>query len=278
MWRLICARVCRALLVQLKSRVFSQQRDVTVKRKLVVGNWKMNARRGMASMLAQAVAAKSPNGVDCVLCVPFPYLESVGAAISGTALKLGAQDVSDCDDGAYTGEVSAGMLQDVGCEFVIVGHSERRQRHGESSALVAAKCARAIEAGVTPIVCIGETLEAREADQTLAVIADQLAPVLELGADSLTKLVIAYEPVWAVGTGLPATVDQAVEVHRSIRETLRQRAADVASNIPLLYGGSVKPATAAALFAGEDIDGGLIGGASLDRDQYLAICQAALTN
>lgn len=247
------------------------------KTKLVVGNWKMNARRDTATVLAQAVAAKRPDGVICAVCVPFPYLELVGAAIAGSGVKLGAQDVSDCDDGAYTGEVSGAMLQDFGCDHVIVGHSERRQRHGESSALVAAKAARAIAAGIAPIVCVGETLEVRKAGQTLAAIADQLAPVLELGAESLEKIVIAYEPVWAIGTGLSATVEQAVEVHRSIRKALRRQAGNIAANVPLLYGGSVKPATAADLFAGEDIDGGLIGGASLDRDQFLAICQAAQT-
>lgn len=248
-----------------------------LKTQFVVGNWKMNTRRDAASALAQAVAEKRPEGVDCALCVPFPYLGLVGAAIAGTGVKLGAQDVSDCDDGAYTGEVSAGMLRDIGCEYVIVGHSERRQRHAESSALVAAKAARAIDAGLTPIVCVGESLEAREAGQTLTVIADQLAPVLELGAERLGNIVLAYEPVWAIGTGLSASVDQAVEVHRSVRAALRQRAPDAAADVRLLYGGSVKPASASTLFAGEDIDGGLIGGASLDSDQFLAICQAART-
>lgn len=251
---------------------------MALKTQLVVGNWKMNTRRDAASALAQAVAEKRAEGVDCALCVPFPYLGLVGSAIAGTGLKLGAQDVSDCDDGAYTGEVSAGMLRDVGCDYVIVGHSERRQRHAESSALVAAKAARAIDAGLTPIVCVGESLEAREAGQTLTVIADQLAPVLDLGAERLGSIVLAYEPVWAIGTGLSASVDQAVEVHRSIRIALRQRAPNVAAEVRLLYGGSVKPASAAALFAGEDIDGGLIGGASLDSDQFLAICHAARTN
>lgn len=242
---------------------------------LVVGNWKMNTRRDAASALAQAVAEKRPEHVDCALCVPFPYLGLVGSAIAGTGVKLGAQDVSDCDDGAYTGEVSAGMLRDIGCEYVIVGHSERRQRHAESSALVAAKAARAIDAGLTPIFCVGESLEAREAGQTLTVIADQLAPMLELGAQRLGNIVLAYEPVWAIGTGLSASVDQAVEVHRSLRAALRQSAPNVAADVRLLYGGSVTPASASALFAGEDVDGGLIGGASLDSDQFLAICQAA---
>jgi triosephosphate isomerase len=248
---------------------------MSTKHKLVVGNWKMNGRHDMAVELSRAVAAGLPGAVDAAVCVPFPYLALVGAQLAGSALALGAQDVSECEDGAFTGEVSAGMLAEFSCRFVIVGHSERRARHGERSAQVAAKAAQALAADLTPIVCVGETREEREQIRTLDVIAAQLAPVLDLGAAALTRLVIAYEPVWAIGTGLSASVGQAVEVHGAIRAALRVAVGDAAQDIPLLYGGSVKPDSAAALFAGQDIDGGLIGGASLKAEDFLAICQAA---
>ncbi len=244
--------------------------------KLVVGNWKMHGRRGMAVALSRAVAQGLPAGVDAAVCVPFPYLGDVSEALADTALAWGAQDVSENDEGAFTGEVSAGMLQDFACRFAIVGHSERRARHQESSDLVAAKAAKAIAAGVTPIVCVGETRAEREQGRTLEVIAAQLAPVLALGAGALEKLAIAYEPVWAIGTGLSASVAQAEEVHVFIREALHAVAGHAAQGIRLLYGGSVKPETAEALFAGRDIDGGLIGGASLKAEDFLAICRAAV--
>jgi triosephosphate isomerase len=243
--------------------------------KLVVGNWKMNASQSMAVALSHAIAGELPAGVDAALCVPFPYLAMVGESLKGSRLALGAQDVSDCDEGAFTGEVSSAMLAEFGCRYVIVGHSERRARHRESNATVAAKAARAISAGLTPIVCVGETRDEREQGRTLDVIAAQLAPVLDLGPESLLKLTIAYEPVWAIGTGLSASVAQAVEVHRAIRAALRVATGAAAMSIRLLYGGSVKPDSAAALFDGEDIDGGLIGGASLKAEDFLAICRAA---
>ena len=236
----------------------------------------MHGRRGMAAALARAVGEGRPSGVDVALCVPFPYLDLVGAALADSAVSLGAQDVSGHEDGAYTGEVSAGMLAEFECRYVIVGHSERRAGHGESSVCVAEKAARAIEAGMTPVVCVGETLHERESGRMMDVIASQLGPVLDLGAARLARIVIAYEPVWAIGTGQTASVAQAVEVHGEIRQALRARAADVAEDVRLLYGGSVKPASAPALFAGKDIDGGLIGGAALDASSFLAICQAGV--
>jgi len=244
--------------------------------KLVVGNWKMHGRRDMAVALSSAIASQLPPGVDAGVCVPFPYLGLVGETIEGSSLLLGAQDVCENGEGAFTGEVSAGMLDEFGCRLVIVGHSERRARQGESSELVASKAARALEAGLTPIVCVGETREEREAARTLEVIAAQMSPVLSLGADALLKMVIAYEPVWAIGTGLSASVEQAVEVHEAIRAALVGVVGEHASAVRILYGGSVKPDTAAGLFSAPDIDGGLIGGASLCADDFLAICQAAI--
>ncbi|MCZ4305276.1 triose-phosphate isomerase [Zoogloeaceae bacterium G21618-S1] len=244
--------------------------------KLVAGNWKMHGRRDMAADLLSALTSRLPGGVDIAVCVPFPYLDQARTALAGTALHLGAQDVSESDDGAFTGEVSAGMLQDVGCRYVIVGHSERRARHGESSQGVADKAAAALRAGLTPIVCVGETKEERLASKTEAVVAGQLAPVLALGAARLERVVIAYEPVWAIGTGLSATVEEAVEVHVAIRRALGRVSCAAADRVQILYGGSVKPETAPALFAADDIDGGLIGGAALDPDAFLAICKAAV--
>jgi len=248
---------------------------MTKPNKLVVGNWKMNANQAMAVALSRAIAGAVPSNVDAAVCVPFPYLSTVGDCVAGSRLALGAQDVSDCEAGAFTGEVSVDMLSEFGCRYVIVGHSERRARHGETSAIVAAKAARVLSAGLVPIVCVGETREEREQGRTLDVIAAQLAPVLDLGADALLKITIAYEPVWAIGTGLTASVAQAVEVHSAIRAALLVATGESAGSIRLLYGGSVKPESAAALFRGKDIDGGLIGGASLKADDFLAICQAA---
>ncbi len=236
----------------------------------------MHGRRDMAAALLSALTSRLPDGVDVAVCVPFPYLDQARAALAGTALHLGAQDVSECDDGAFTGEVSAGMLLDMGCRYVIVGHSERRARHGESSRRVADKAASALRAGLTPIVCVGETQEQRLAGKTEAVVAEQLLPVLALGAERVERLVIAYEPVWAIGTGLSATVEEAVEVHVAIRKALDGVSRAAADRVQILYGGSVKPETALALFSADDIDGGLVGGAALDPEAFLAICKAAV--
>lgn len=236
----------------------------------------MHGRREMVAGLLSALTSRLPGGVEVAVCVPSPYLDQAAGVLAGSAVLLGAQDVSECDDGAYTGEVSAGMLRELGCHYVIVGHSERRLRHGESSQRVADKAAAALRSGLVPIVCVGETLAERQADRTDAVVAAQLAPVLRLGAAQVERLVIAYEPVWAIGTGVAATVEEAAQVHAAIRVALAGVSQAAAEGVKILYGGSVKPETAAALFAQEDIDGGLVGGAALDADAFLAICNAAV--
>jgi triosephosphate isomerase (TIM) len=241
--------------------------------KLVVGNWKMNG--GLAAnarLLDRLVTEWQPTEArSLAVCVPFPYLGQVQAALASTAIGWGAQDVSAHTSGAYTGEVSAAMLVEFGCRYVIVGHSERRQIHGETDPLVAAKAGAALAAGITPIVCIGESLAEREAGATDAVVQRQLGAVIEALGGRLPEIVLAYEPVWAIGTGRTASPAQAQQVHASLRATLTGvRAPDV----KVLYGGSVKAANAAALFAMSDIDGGLIGGASLDATEFLAIARA----
>lgn len=236
----------------------------------------MHGRREMVAGLLSALTSRLPGGVEVAVCVPSPYLDQAAGVLAGSAVLLGAQDVSECDDGAYTGEVSAGMLRELGCHYVIVGHSERRLRHGESSQRVADKAAAALRSGLVPIVCVGETLAERQADRTDAVVAAQLAPVLRLGAAQVERLVIAYEPVWAIGTGVAATVEEAAQVHAAIRVALAGVSQAAAEGVKILYGGSVKPETAAALFAQKDIDGGLVGGAALDAEAFLAICNAAV--
>lgn len=230
----------------------------------------------MVASLVPAVVSRVPQGPEVAICVPFVYLDDARTVIGDGGVQLGAQDVSECEDGAFTGEISAGMLCDMGCRYVIVGHSERRARHAESNQRVADKAAAALRAGLVPIVCVGETREERESGSTRAVIASQLAPVMALGAAQVERLVIAYEPVWAIGTGLSATVEEAVAVHADIRSALAAVSAEAADTVRILYGGSVKPETAPALFAAEGIDGGLIGGAALDADDFLAICNAAV--
>lgn len=248
-----------------------------MRRPLVAGNWKMHGSKAMAAALGEAVAAAAPVAVDTLLCPPAPYLATVAAAIGGSATSLGGQDCSEHASGAYTGEVAGAMLADLGCEYVIVGHSERRQHFGDSDARVAAKVARAHAEGLTPILCVGETLEQRRAGDTEAVIGQQLENVLALeDIDAvLATLVIAYEPVWAIGTGESATPAGAQAVHAWIRARVAALDADRAAAMRILYGGSVKPDNAAELFAEADIDGGLIGGASLVADSFIAICQAA---
>lgn len=236
----------------------------------------MNGRRDMAAQLAGAIASAAPHHCDVVICPPFPYLDTVREALASSSVALGAQDVSAEADGAFTGEVSAAMLVDAGCRFVIVGHSERRARHGETDALVAEKFARARAAGLRPILCLGETLAEREAGRTEVVVLGQLdAVIAHAGIAAFADAVIAYEPVWAIGTGHTASAEQAQEVHALIRARVASHDAGVAQSLPVLYGGSVKADNAAALFAGADVDGGLIGGASLDVDSFLAICRAA---
>ena len=216
------------------------------------------------------------NSMRCAVCVPFPYLAQAQASLTGSRLAWGAQNLSQYDKGAYTGEVSASMLQEFGCRYVIVGHSERRALFGETDAVVAVKFAAALAAGITPILCVGETLEERDAGRAESVIARQLDAVIAgSGMVGLAKSVIAYEPVWAIGTGKTASPEQAQAVHAFIRRKLATLDADIAAALIIQYGGSVKAANAAELFSQPDIDGGLIGGASLQVDEFMAICQAA---
>jgi len=208
---------------------------------------------------------------EVAVCVPFPYLYQTRSLLEGTGISWGAQDVSSHEKGAYTGEVAASMLADFACRWVLVGHSERRSYHAESDTLVAEKAAAALAAGLTPVVCVGETQREQEAGQTHAVIERQLAPVLALGVESVSRLVIAYEPVWAIGTGLTATPEQAQDIHAMIRQRLE---AAGAGQVRILYGGSVKASNAASLFAMPDIDGALVGGAALVASEFLSIAAA----
>ncbi|MBW3507728.1 MULTISPECIES: triose-phosphate isomerase [unclassified Janthinobacterium] len=248
-----------------------------MRRKLVVGNWKMNgSRTSNAVLLSEIVAGLAASGAASAVCVPAPYLAQCQAQLAGTALGWGAQDVSAHASGAYTGEISTAMLQDFGCGYVVIGHSERRAYHGESDAQVAAKTVAALAAGITPIVCIGETLAQREAGQTDAVVAQQLGAVLAaISADDVAKLVLAYEPVWAIGTGKTATPQMAQDVHQVLRAQLAAKNAVAATGVQILYGGSMKPENAKELMAMPDIDGGLIGGAALKAADFLAIIHAA---
>lgn len=248
-----------------------------MRRKIVAGNWKLHGSRQFATELVGQVAAGLPlAGVEVLILPPLPYLGDLVEDFEGAALAFGAQDVSCNEKGAYTGEVSATMLVDVGARYGLVGHSERRQYHHESSELVARKFMAAIHAGLVPVLCVGETLEQREAGATEQVIAAQLAPVLELaGAAAFARAVVAYEPVWAIGTGRTASPAQAQAVHAFIRGEVAAHDARIADSLPLLYGGSVKPDNAAELFAQPDVDGGLVGGASLVAADFLAIARAA---
>jgi triosephosphate isomerase len=238
--------------------------------RLVAGNWKMHGSRASNSALLDALlkGIKGLKGVECAVCVPFPFLGEVSERLRGTPLAWGAQNVSEHAQGAYTGEVSAAMLAEFGCRYVIVGHSERRHIFGESDTQVAAKFAAVRGAGITPILCVGETLEEREAGSTEQVVARQLDVVLQKSA--FTGAVLAYEPVWAIGTGRNATPEQAQAVHAFLRRKL-------SPDTLILYGGSVKPQNAAEIFAMPDVDGGLIGGASLVAKDFLDILKAATT-
>ena len=248
-------------------------------KKLVVGNWKMHGSRASNAELLQGLLAadliKSAPAAEVAVCVPFVYLPDVAAALGGSAISYGSQDVSSQKQGAYTGEVAGSMIREFGAKYVIVGHSERRSYHAESNQLVAAKAKAALAEGLIPIVCVGETLAEREANQTEFVVAGQLKAVADLLGELLTKIVVAYEPVWAIGTGKTASPDQAQAVHAFLRGQLKS-AQPGAGLVPLLYGGSVKPDNAAELFAQADIDGGLIGGASLRASDFVAIARAAV--
>jgi triosephosphate isomerase (TIM) len=249
-----------------------------MRRPMVAGNWKMHGSRAENERLIDGILAQYPaeSPAACLVCPPFVYLQEVGRLIRGSALQLGAQNVSAEAQGAFTGEISAAMLKDAGCEYAIVGHSERRMLYRENDQLVARKFAAAQSKGLIPILCVGEQLAERESNHTRDVVARQLDAVLELcGVSALTQAVIAYEPVWAIGTGRNATPEQAQEVHAFIRGRIAAGDARIAAETRILYGGSCKAGNAAELFAMPDVDGGLIGGASLKAEEFVAILAAA---
>lgn len=242
---------------------------------LIAGNWKMNGSSSEASLLVEGICQTiTTNSAEVLVCPPYPYLALVGAKLAGSKINLGAQNVSQADNGAFTGEVSATMLTDLGCRYVIVGHSERREMYAENSQLVIDKALCAARHHLNPIVCVGETLAEREAGRMEAVIAEQMAPLLACPSDELTGLVIAYEPVWAIGTGKTASPEQAQEVHAYIRRLLLDWDSTVAAQLRILYGGSMKPENAGELLAMADVDGGLVGGAALNSESFVAICNA----
>lgn len=243
-----------------------------MRNKLIVGNWKMHGSHKANAELIEGILAAGPVDARLAVCVPFPYLSEVAVALAGSAVAWGAQDVSAHAQGAYTGEVSAAMLHEFGCRYVIVGHSERRAYHAESDQVVADKAKAALGLGITPIVCVGETLAEREAGQTEAVVKRQLSAVIHTLAHCIGEIVVAYEPVWAIGTGRVATPEQAQDVHHVLRAQLHA-ATPKADTMTLLYGGSVKPDNAAALFSQPDVDGGLIGGASLKAADFIGIAR-----
>lgn len=248
-----------------------------MRRKLVAGNWKMNGSMAAnAQLLAEIKAEFADGACDTAVCVPFPYLAQCQSLLAESGIELGAQDVSMHESGAYTGEVSATMLREFGCRYVIVGHSERRAYFGETNETVARKTKRAVDSGLIPIVCVGETLAQREAGQTDVVVGAQMDAALSiLSADQLDRIVVAYEPIWAIGTGKTATPGMAQEVHAMLRQRLQVKNRDAADKVRILYGGSMKPDNAAELLAMPDIDGGLVGGAALKAVDFLSIvCKA----
>lgn len=249
-----------------------------MREKLVAGNWKMHGSLAQNKALLESVSAGmvGVKGMKCAVCVPSPYLFQAQSLLQNTAIAWGAQNLSQHEKGAFTGEVSAAMLLDFGCKYVLVGHSERRAMYGDDDATVALKFEAAQKAGLTPILCVGETLEERESGITETVVARQLDAVTgKLGVAALSKAIVAYEPVWAIGTGKTASPEQAQAVHAFIRGKIAAQSKEVADGLVIQYGGSVKGANAAELFSMPDIDGGLIGGAALDAQEFLAICRAA---
>jgi triosephosphate isomerase len=257
-------------------RGLSYTRRNSMRRKFVAGNWKMHGSRASANELVAALSGVAGGSTDVAVIPPFPYLAVVADRCVEAGVALGAQDLSENAQGAFTGEVAGSMLKDVGCSYVLVGHSERRQLHGETDAVVARKFVAAQAAGLIPVLCVGELLEHRERGETEQVVGAQIAAVLELaGVASFDRAVVAYEPVWAIGTGRTATPEQAQQVHAFIRDKFAKQDARIASSLRIVYGGSVKAANAAELFVESDIDGGLIGGASLVAADFIAICDAA---
>jgi len=246
-----------------------------MKKKLIAGNWKMNGSLAANEALVNAVlAGLGAQTCEVAVCVPAPYLAQLQTLLQGTRVLLGSQDVSANESGAYTGEISVGMLKEFGARYCLVGHSERRQYHGETDTVVAAKAQRALAAGLTPIVCVGETLAEREAGKTEEVVKRQLAAVIHANGHCISEIVVAYEPVWAIGTGKTATPEQAQQVHAVLRAQLKA-ASDHAERIQILYGGSMNAVNAVQLLAQSDIDGGLIGGAALKAPDFLTIIAAA---
>jgi triosephosphate isomerase len=249
-----------------------------MRRLLVAGNWKMNGSKEQAEQLVTALVQgfEGSGQVDMALCPPAVYLDQIARLLEGSEIGLGSQNSSEFESGAYTGEIAPTMLLDMGCRYAILGHSERRTIYGEADGQVAAKFEAAKSAGLVPILCVGETLDQREAGETLAVVAAQVGAVLNrLGSEAFDNAVIAYEPVWAIGTGKTATPDQAQEVHAAIRSQVANANAAIAEKVQILYGGSVNAGNAATLFSMPDIDGGLVGGASLKAEDFLAICRSA---
>jgi len=250
-----------------------------MRRKLVAGNWKMHGTRAEAAQLLKGIVEGTDRllAAELLVCPPFVYLFEAAAGLRGSTIAVGAQDVcGEAQQGAYTGEVSAAMLADAGCRYVIVGHSERRMIYGESDSRVAAKFKAAQQAGIVPILCVGETAAAHDAGETRAVVRRQLEAVFDaVGIAAFASAVIAYEPVWAIGTGKTATPTHAQEVQAYLRTLVAARDAKIGASLRVLYGGSVKPSNAAELFSMPDVDGGLIGGASLASDDFVAICRAA---
>ena len=238
---------------------------------MVAGNWKMNGDKTLVKQMQQSLAEASLDNMDVVICPPFPYLE-----LFANTVKLGSQNISQFDSGAHTGEVSVAMLKEFNCHYVIVGHSERRADNNESDAVVALKVEQGLKANLTPILCVGEPEDVRENGTLFDYIAAQLDAVLQqVGIQQFAKMVLAYEPIWAIGTGKTASPTQAQEVHAFIRGYLAKQDTNIAANIVILYGGSVKGSNAQELFSQADVDGGLIGGASLNPEDFLSICQAA---
>lgn len=248
-----------------------------MRRKMVAGNWKMNGSLASNQELLMAIGREAASlACDVAIFPPFPYLAQAAALLADRKVAWGGQSLSEYADGAYTGEVSGAMLCDLGCHHVLVGHSERRSLFGETDDMVARKVQAALTAGLSPVLCFGETLAERESGATLEVVRRQLRVVLEPMIDWPESLLLAYEPVWAIGTGMTASPAQAQEVHAEVRRFVVETFGSVAAGVRILYGGSVKPGNARELFEQPDIDGGLIGGASLKAEEFLAICRAAV--
>ncbi|MEX2488409.1 MAG: triose-phosphate isomerase [Pseudomonadales bacterium] len=247
-----------------------------MKEKVVAGNWKMHGTRVSVDALTHHLVEAGSTGCEVLVCPPHVFLDQVGRLVQGTGLKLCGQNIDWHEEGAYTGEISASMLEEAGCEYCLVGHSERRSNYGETDEIVAKKFAACLKHGLVPILCIGETLTERQAGETKTVVVRQVSAVTDkCGIDALAEAIIAYEPVWAIGTGESATPDQAEEVHRQVRAFIADEATNIAENMRILYGGSVNARNAAGLFAKENIDGALVGGASLKAEEFVAICNAA---